>query len=201
VLVPVRDYNTLSHLDRVLEVTNSEERDIVVITVRLMTGPDSGERNLYDANLFTDYEQRLFTKVVALAEKHGKPVNLVVCSIDIIYDAIAQTAIQLDSAEIVLGLSAKETAQEQSQTLGPAWERLAGQRHRKVCFKVHRPGQSGGDLRSWSAPAPLTEEDINLIHRIWLEVSTLPARRKVHHRDVVRVALDGFIATCAARPM
>ncbi|HXG94744.1 MAG TPA: hypothetical protein VNN73_20550 [Blastocatellia bacterium] len=41
------------------------------------------------------------------------------------------------------------------------------------------------------AHAPqLTEEDINLIHKIWLEVSKLPARRKVHHRDVVRVALE-----------
>jgi hypothetical protein len=36
----------------------------------------------------------------------------------------------------------------------------------------------------------LTEEDLDLIHGIWLEVSNIPARRKVHHRDVLRVALE-----------
>ena len=190
VLVAVRDYNTLSHLDRALEMTNSEERDIVVVTVRLMTGPDAGERNLYDAHLFTDYEQRLFTKVVALAEKHGKPVNLVVVPSTNIYDAIAQTALQLDAAEIVAGLSSKATAQEQAQNLGRAWERLAGHRHRKVCFRVIEPGKQDVTVDLGAHAPHLTEEDINLIHRIWLEVSKLPARRKVHHRDVVRVALD-----------
>jgi hypothetical protein len=41
------------------------------------------------------------------------------------------------------------------------------------------------------AHAPdLTEDDINLIHRIWLNVSQVPARSRVHHRDVVRVALE-----------
>src|SRR3989441_6687687 len=64
VLVAARDYNTLSHLDRVLEQTNPEIQDIVVMTVRLIRGPDAGERDLYDTTLFTDYEQRLFTRVV-----------------------------------------------------------------------------------------------------------------------------------------
>jgi hypothetical protein len=36
----------------------------------------------------------------------------------------------------------------------------------------------------------LTDEDIGLVHKIWLEVSKVPARQKVHHRDVVRVALE-----------
>jgi hypothetical protein len=36
----------------------------------------------------------------------------------------------------------------------------------------------------------LTEEDINLIHDLWLQVSNIPSRRRVHHRDVVRVALN-----------
>ena len=36
----------------------------------------------------------------------------------------------------------------------------------------------------------MTEDDIGLIHQIWLEVAKVPARRKVHHRDVVRVALE-----------
>src|SRR5262249_61753669 len=76
IMVCVRDYNTLGHLEHTLTRTNTEEKDLVVMTTRLITGPT--ERDLPDENLFTDYIQRLFTQVVALAEKHGKPVSMIV---------------------------------------------------------------------------------------------------------------------------
>ena len=38
VLVPVRDYNTLSQLDWVLDEPESENRDVVVLTVRMIGG-------------------------------------------------------------------------------------------------------------------------------------------------------------------
>jgi amino acid transporter len=66
ILVPVRDYNTLSHLDIVLAEVNLQ--DIVVMTVRLLSGPDAGMRDLEVESVFTDYEQLLFTKVVPLGE-------------------------------------------------------------------------------------------------------------------------------------
>ena len=190
VLVAVRDYNTLSHLDRVLMHTDTEERDIVVMTVRLIRGPDSGERDLYDVNLFTDYEQRLFTRVVALAEKHGKPVDLVVVPATNLFDAVAQTTLRLDSSKIVAGLSSKMSVAEQARELGRAWERLPERPRRRVCFKVIDPAgrEYSFDL---GAHAPhFTEEDISLIHKLWLEVSKTPSRHRVRHRDVVRVALD-----------
>ena len=190
VLVTVRDYNTLSHLDYVLERTDTEAQDIVVMTARLMRGPDAGERDLYDTNLFTDYEQRLFTRVVKLAEKHGKPVELVVVPATNLFDAAAQTALRLDSAEIVAGLSSKMTAIEQARELGRAWERMAETPRRQVWCRIVEPGNRE-HIVSLGAHAPeLTEEDIGLIHKIWLQVSQLPARRRVHHRDVVRVALE-----------
>lgn len=190
VLVAVRDYNTLSHLDGVLEHTDTEEQDIVVMTVRLIRGPDSGERDLYDANLFTDYEQRLFTRVVALAEKHGKPVDLVVVPALSVPDAVAQTALRLDSAEIVAGLSSKTSVQEQAREMGRAWERLPEKARRQVSLRI--VGPSGREqCFCLGAHAPdFTEDDVSLIHKIWLDVSKVPARRKVRHRDVVRVALD-----------
>jgi amino acid transporter len=190
VLVAVRDYNTLSHLDHVLAQTNTEAQDIVVMTARVMRGPDGGERDLYDTTLFSDYEQRLFTRVVALAEKHGKPVELVVVPASNVFDAVAQTALRLDSAEVVAGLSSKMTAIEQARELGRAWERLAETPRRQVWCRIVEPGHSEHSV-SLGAHAPdLTAEDISLIHKIWLQVSQLPARRRVHHRDVVRVALE-----------
>ncbi len=190
VLVAVRDYNTLSHLEHALEKTNTDEQDIVVLTTRLMTGPGSGERDLHDENLFTDYERRLFTRVVALAEKHGKPVELVVVPTTNIFDAVAQTALRLDSAFVVAGLSSKMSAQEQARELGRAWERLHEKPRRQVTFKVIEPN-GVEHIVNLGAHAPhLTEDDINLIHKLWVKVSSVPSRRKVHHRDVVRVALD-----------
>jgi amino acid transporter len=190
VLVGVRDYNTLGHLERVLEKTNTDERDIVVMTTRLLAGPGGGERELSDETLFTEYEQRLFTRVVALAEKHGKPVDLLIVPATNIFDAVAQTTMRLDSAEMVAGLSSKMTAQEQARELGRAWERLPEKPRRQVAFKVIEPNGSEHVVHLGAHPPHLTEDDVNLIHKLWIQVSNIPSRRKVHHRDVVRVALN-----------
>ena len=190
VLVAVRDYNTLSHLEHVLDRTNTDEQDIVVLTTRLIAGPGSGERDLYDETLFTDYERRLFTRVVALAEKYGKPVELVVVPATNIFDAVAQTALRLDSAVVVAGLSSKMTALEQARELGRAWERLPEKPRRQVAFKVIEPGGVEHVVYLGAHAPHLTEDDINLIHKLWVKVSSIPSRKKVHHRDVVRVALD-----------
>jgi amino acid transporter len=190
VLVAVRDFNTLSHLDEVLEYTDTEEQDIVVLTVRLITGPDSGERDLYDANLFTDYEQKLFTRVVALAEKHGKSVDLVVVPATNIFDAVTQTALRLESAAIVAGVSSKASAHDQSREVGRAWEKLPGHERRQVSLVIVGPNDHEQRFSLGAHTPSFTDEDISLIHKIWLDVSKVPSRRGVRHRDVVRVALD-----------
>jgi hypothetical protein len=161
-----------------------------VLTTRLIAGPGSGERELSDETLFTEYEQRLFTRVVALAEKHGKPVELVIVPATSVFDAVAQTAMRLDSAVLVAGPSSKMTVQEQARELGRAWERLAEKPRRQVAFKVIEPNGSEHVVHLGAHAPHLTEEDINLIHKLWIQVSNIPSRRKVHHRDVVRVALD-----------
>ena len=71
VLVAVRDYNRMAHLQSVLEKTNLRRHDIVVMTVRpVSTG--AGEYELSDKQLFSDYEKELFTRVVTMAEKEGQ---------------------------------------------------------------------------------------------------------------------------------
>jgi hypothetical protein len=64
------------------------------------------------------------------------------------------------------------------------------QPRRQVCFNVV---DSDGSRQQFylGAHAPhFTEDDISLIHKLWLEVGKVPARHRVRHRDVVRVALD-----------
>jgi amino acid transporter len=190
ILVAVRDFNTLGHLETTLKQTNTDERDIVVMTTRLVTGPDGADHEIYDENLFTSYEQKLFTRVVALAEKSGKPVDLVIVPAANVFDAVAQTALQLDSSEIVAGLSNKMTVQEQERSLGRSWEALGSRPRREVCFRVLEPDGVAHVVYLGAHAPNLSDEDVALIHKLWLQISDIPSRRRVHHRDVVRVALN-----------
>ena len=188
-LVPVRDYNTLAHLDWALANVDTERQDVVAMTVRLLQGPDSGFRDFERAEVFSDYEQLLFTKVVAVAERQGRPVKLLVVPSTNVFDAISQTAVRLSSSEIVLGDSAKFGAADQARLLGEAWERVehSEQQHTQlVTYKL-----SGAVQKYLLGPhtPDLTADDLNLIHHIWLDAIDA-AGTEVHHRDVVRVALE-----------
>jgi amino acid transporter len=189
VLVPVRDYNTLAHLNWALAHVDTERHDVVAMTVRLVQGPDSGAGRLPEAEIFTDYEQLLFTKVVAVAERQGRPVKLLVVPSTNVFDAIAQTAVRLSSGEIVLGDSAKFDAADQAKLLGEAWERVEDSdttRTRLFAYKLN--GEVQNYLLGPHAPT-LTSDDLELIHRLWLD-AVAEVGIDVHHRDVVRVALE-----------
>jgi amino acid transporter len=189
VLVPVRDYSTLAHLDWTLTHVDTRERDVVAMTIRLLQGPDTGFQNLPQAEIFTSYEQLLFTRVVAIAERHGVPVKLLVVPSSKVFDAVAQTAVQLASSEIVLGDSAKFSAADQARLLGESWERIDGSdklRTRLLAYKL------SGDVQIFQLGPhlpTLTLEDLDVIHRLWLD-AVGAVGLGVHHRDIVRAALE-----------
>jgi amino acid transporter len=186
VLVPVRDYNTLAHLATVLREIH--KRDVVVLTARIMKGPDAGSRDFERDELFTDYEQHLFTKVVSVAEREGRPVRLLIVPSADPYSAIAQTVFRLSSSEIAMGESANVPAREQARLVGEAWDKIPGTRSRHVRMVVYRTdGRRESFYLGVHAPE-LTEADLALIHELWLDAyrSIGP---QVHHRDIVAAAL------------
>lgn len=185
----VRDYNTLEHVRRALETTHTGKRDLVMMTVQLLRGPDTGYEEIGERHLFTSYEQQLFSRVVALAEKAGKHVDLLVVPSSDVFQAVAHTAAQLDSAEIVAGRSSVMTAEEQARLLGEAWEALPHRPERRVLFRVIDPGGAVRDFYLGAHAPELSEEDVGLIHRLWLEATREGGRAEVHHGDVVSVAL------------
>jgi amino acid transporter len=189
VLVPVRDYNTLAQLDWVVEHT-PVERDVIVLTVRLLRG-HSGVHELDAEELFTDYEQTLFTKVVAIAERHGRNVKLLALPATNIFDAVAQTAVKLQVADVVVGESATLSNSDQAQLMGDAWDRTPKDRALATTFVIH---SSHGEARRYAlgAHAPhLSAEDIERIHQIWTH-AVKEIGPGLHHRDVVAVALDAL---------
>jgi hypothetical protein len=189
--VPERDYNTLAHLHQVLHDTDTEQRDIVVITVRLMVGPDAGSRDIDREELFTDYEQQLFTRVVSIAVRQGRSVKLLVVPSINVFDAIAQTAVRLEARDIVLGESAKMAAADQARLLGEAWDRTPRGADLGTRLTVYLIAGSAQRF-SLGAHAPeLSIDDVERIHRLWLD-AVKAVGPGIHHRDVVSAALGTF---------
>jgi amino acid transporter len=189
VLVAVRDPNTLAHLKWVLNHTDTQQQDVVVMTVRLLRGPDTGYRDFASERVFRDYEQGLFTRVVSVAEREGRPVKLLVVPSSSVADAIARAAVSLQSSEIVVGESANFSAAQMAHTLGESWDRIEKSRSARSRLVAYRlTGGIETFLLGPHAPA-LSQEDLDLIHRLWLD-SVGRYGLDVHHRDVVRVALE-----------
>ena len=62
--------------------------------------------------------------MTSVAEKAGKHVGLLVVPGTNVFDAIAQTTAQLDSADIWAGRSSVMEPETQAKYIGEAWERL-----------------------------------------------------------------------------
>jgi len=184
----VRDYNTLDHVRKALQLTHTGKRDLVAMTVQVMKGPDSGYENIREQNLFTNYEQLLFSRVIALAEKVGKHVDLLVVPSSDVFEAAVHTAAQLDASEIIAGRSSVMSAVEQAKRLGEAWEALPHKPRRQICFRVVEP--NGTREFYLGAHAPLLDDhEINLIHKLWLEVTREKGGEDAHHKEIVSLAL------------
>jgi amino acid transporter len=190
VLVTVRDPNNLYYLRNVLSRTETTKQDVVVMTARLYQGPAFSGNRYYEAkDVFDDYEQKLFTKVVATAEKEGKPVSLLVVPGKNVFESIMVTASHLQSAKVVSGLSNKLTADLQAKNAGDAWEQLPEPRPR-LTMEIISPD---GAIHSYALgphEPRLRPEDIELLHKIWLDITHDPRFAALHHYDVLALALE-----------
>jgi amino acid transporter len=187
VLVAVRDYNRMLHLESVLQKTDTRKHDIVVMSVRAVSTAGAGEYELNENQLFTEYEQELFTRVVAMAEKEGKAVELVVVPGVNPFDAIVHTAVTLKASRLITGVSARMASEELARRIGKAWEKLPEPRH-AFSLEIISPSRPSIFVNLGPHPPRLWPGDIGLVHDIWLELSD-KFGAKLHHRDVVGVAL------------
>jgi amino acid transporter len=190
VLVPVRDYNTLHHLRWVLEHTNLREQDVVVMTARVSQF-GSAAYGLATEQIFSDYEQTLFTRAVSIAESFGKKISLLVVPARDPWSAVAQTAHNLESSAVVAGLSSTTTSAEQAFALGSAWEAIPEPKQQFV-LQIVRPDSTVDTFRIGPHTPTMKNEDVVLLHRLWLNVTREPGLENVHHHDVLTEALTRF---------
>ena len=188
ILVPVSTYYTLYHLEAALRRAKTREAEIVVLHVRLLRRAASGEYDLAPDQLFSTIEQLLFTRVLAIAEKEGKPVRLAVAASNDLWEGVLRAAANLQSSTVVVGSSAKWNIAEQARQIGLAWERLDEPRPH-VTLEVFTP--SGQEQVFYLGPhAPrLTPNEIDLLHKIWLQLSAQLPEQELHHHDIVHLAL------------
>jgi amino acid transporter/nucleotide-binding universal stress UspA family protein len=182
VLVMVRNYNTLHNLGAVLDHVDPRQRDVVVLHFRFLRGLDGGE-------LFSLDEQRLFTRALEVAEKHGKTIHLAVAAATDKWEAILKAAQSLEASAVVLGASPATPVIEEARIAGLAWERLCEPRPQLTLQFYFLSGQEHVFYLGPHAPH-LTAKEIDLLHSLWLDLSNQLAPEELHHNDVVHFALE-----------
>lgn len=188
VLVAARDFNHMEHLKRVLEKTNLRRHDIVVMTVRPIT-VGAGEHELAESQIFSSYEQELFSRVVTMAEREGKPVSLLVVPATDPFIAMVQTAQNLTASRLVTGVSRTMASEELARRIGLAWESLPEPRH-PFSLEVISPERPSTYVNLGPHPPRLWPEDVDRLHDIWLRLTSKEGfGTNLHHRDVLGAAL------------
>jgi len=187
VMVTMRDAANPFALKWALSRTSTDEQDVVVLTVRMM-GAGGPEYLGPEDQIFSEHEQMVFTKAISVAESFGKKVSLVVVPAGDIFAALVQTANSLEVDSMVSGLSSKMSAEDQAFHIGQAWEALPEPKRQMNFYVINPTGESKVYYLGPHAPA-LRPDDVQLVHRLWLNIRRDPSIQDLHHSDIITYAL------------
>jgi amino acid transporter len=187
VMVTMRDPSNPFALKWTLSRTSTEDQDVVVISVRMM-GVGGPEYLSAEEQSFSEHEQTIFTKAVSVAESFGKKVSLLVVPAGDIFAALVQGASSLEMDSVVSGVSSKMTAEDQAFHMGQAWEALPEPRRQFNFYVIDPAGLVKVFYIGPHAPA-LSPDDVQLVHRLWLNMRRDPSMPDLHHSDIITYAL------------
>ena len=187
VMVTMRDAANPFALKWALSRTSTEEQDVVVLTVRMM-GAGGPEFLGPEDQIFSEHEQMVFTKAISVAESFGKKVSLLVVPAGDIFAALVQTANSLEVDSVVSGLSTKMSAEDQAFHIGQAWEALPEPKRQLNFYVINPSGESKVYYLGPHAPS-LRPDDVQLVHRLWLNLRRDPSIQDLHHSDIITYAL------------
>ena len=187
VMVTMRDPSNPLALKWTLSRTSTDDQDVVVISVRMM-GVGGPEYLSAEETNFSEHEQMIFTKAVSVAESFGKKVSLLVVPAGDVFAALVQGANSLEVDSVISSISSKMTAEDQAFHMGQAWEVLPEPKRQFNFYVVH----PGGEVKVFyiGPHAPnLSPDDVQLVHRLWLNMRRDPSMPDLHHSDIITYAL------------
>src|SRR6266850_2424663 len=182
VLVGIRHADSLAHVVAALQ--DAGDRDVVILTIRLL----GADEESVERTGSTRDERYLFSQVVALTERYGRPVRLLIVPARNVFDGTLAVALRLNSSEVYVGESRTLSCDEQARLLGEAWERAEKPKNQQLRLVVHRNSGRTDSYHLGAHPPALTPGDLDLIHRVWLD-AVKAVGPEVHRHDVVRAAL------------
>jgi amino acid transporter len=190
VVVECNQPDRVDHLERALGESNPRKEDVVAVVAPRLSIMSSGEHSLDTGQVCSDSEIATLSKVVTAAERLGKPLALlIVPGKDPCY-AVVRAAQKLQSSLLVVRHRLPLTPEEQGRQLRRAWERLPEPRP-ALTVEVS-PGKEGEPLLLSLGPHPprLWPTDIELVHRLWSELTLRHGLGpQLHRRDIVSAAL------------
>jgi amino acid transporter len=187
VMVTMHDAANPLALKWTLARTRTEDQDVVVISVRMM-GVGGPEYLSAEQQSFSEHEQMLFTKAVSVAESFGKKVSLLVVPAGDLFAALAQGASSLEVESVVSGVSSSMTSEDQAFHLGQAWEALPEPKRQFNFYVIGHNGETKVFYIGPHTPA-LSPDDVQLVHRLWLNMRRDPSMQDLHHSDIITYAL------------
>ena len=134
-LVTVRNPGRLDQLKKVLEETDPETTDIVVMTARVLAGQETMD---VDESMSSTGEE-LFSAVVKMAEKEGKPVLPIVVPTNNVSYAVAHTAAQMGAQEVVFGTPAGYPSEYLFEQFALHWGMVEADEGHKIVLRSIGP--------------------------------------------------------------
>jgi hypothetical protein len=131
-LVAVRSPRHLEMLQKVLEETDPETTEVIVMKAK--TSPSWGSPSRPEG--LDRYDRQLITAVIELGETIGKPVKPLVVPTNQALYAIVNTASSLGVQEIVVGTSHKMRSQTLLKRLEDQWNRLRNRPSTPLTIRV-----------------------------------------------------------------
>jgi hypothetical protein len=183
VMVTMHDANNPFALKWTLAHIITEDQDVVVLNVRMMGVGGPEYLSAVDQS-FSEHEQMIFTKAVSVAESFGKKVSLLLVPAGDVFAALAQGANSLEIDMVVSGSSSTMTAQDQAFHLGQAWEALPEPKRQFNFYVISPDGETKVFFIGPHAPT-LSADDVQLVHRLWLNMRRDPAMQDLHHSDII----------------
>jgi amino acid transporter len=187
VMVTMRDAANPFALKWTLSHTSTNDQDVVVLSVRMMGVGGPEYLSAVDQS-FSEHEQMIFTKAISVAESFGKKVSLLLVPAGDVFTALVQGANSLEIDSVVSGLSSTMTAEDQAFHMGQAWEALPEPKRQFNFYVISPTGEAKVFYIGPHAPK-LSPDDVQLVHRLWVNMRRDPSVHDLHHSDIITYAL------------